>query len=70
VSGVKWIAQTLLDEAERELYNEEAILQQLDQLQERHRSEQIGTIEFEDLEATLLQRLLEARAFHQGRSLQ
>ena len=67
VSGTRLLLDVLLREAERELYDEAAIRQQLSALQACRELGQLDDAEFEQEEERLLERLLEARAYHQQR---
>jgi hypothetical protein len=65
VSGGKWVLQTILSEAERQHYDEAAIRQQMAELESAFRSGRVSDAEFEQREEALLERLLEARQYHQ-----
>jgi gas vesicle protein GvpG len=57
VRGTVWIAEKLLEEAERQLNDPEAIEQQLLEAEERHGRGEITDDELEQLEDQLLRRL-------------
>lgn len=65
VAGTRWVLDTLLTEAERRYYDPAAIRQQMADLQSQHQAGRIGDDEFDRREEALLERLLEAREFHQ-----
>jgi NAD-specific glutamate dehydrogenase len=57
VRGTLWIAERLLEEAERELNDPTAIEQQLLEAEERYERGEISADEFERIEDELLRRL-------------
>ena len=57
VRGTMWIAERLLEEAERELNDPAAIEQQLLDAEERYERGEISTEDFERIEDELLRRL-------------
>jgi hypothetical protein len=61
LAGGRWVLQTVLDEAKRRYYDPTTIRQEIEEVERRHAAGEIGDAEFEDLEDSLLQRLLEAR---------
>jgi len=61
VLTAKAAIKTILNEAERQLYDEGAIREQLAELEHAHRSGAIDEPEFAEQEEALLERLLEAR---------
>jgi hypothetical protein len=63
VRGTIWIAERLLEEAERELNDPAAIEQQLLIAEERYEREEISTEEFEQIEDELLRRLTRGGGF-------
>jgi hypothetical protein len=63
--GGKWVLQTLLDEAERQYYDEAAIRQQMAALESDFQAGRLSDAEFDQREEALLERLLEARQYHQ-----
>jgi hypothetical protein len=65
VLGGKWVLQTLLDEAERQYYDEAAIRQQMAALESDFQAGRLSDAEFDAREEALLERLLEARRYHQ-----
>ena len=68
VSGTTWVLQTLLDQAERQYYDVGSIRQQMADLEAQLRAGQIGDDEFDQKEEALLERLLEARDYHQRKA--
>jgi hypothetical protein len=67
VSGAQWILQTLRDEAERQYHDPAAIRRQMADLESDRRAGRISDDEFDRREEALLERLLQARQFHQNR---
>jgi len=65
VIGGKWVLRTLLEEAERKHYDEAAIRQEMADLEAEHQTGRLSDAEFEQREEALLERLLEARQYHQ-----
>ena len=65
VLGAKWALETVLDEAERQYYDEAAIRKEMLALEELHQKGRIDDASFERASDKLLERLLEARAYHQ-----
>ena len=65
VVGAKWVIDTVLDEAERQYYDEAAIRQEMLSLEDRHQKGQLDDASFERAADALLERLLAARAYHQ-----
>ena len=63
--GGKWVLQTLLSEAERKHYDVAAIRQQMADLEAEYQTGRLSDAEFEEQEEALLERLLEARQYHQ-----
>jgi hypothetical protein len=63
--GGKWVLETLLNEAERKHYDEGAIRQQMADLEAEYQTGRLPDAEFEQREEALLERLLEARQYHQ-----
>lgn len=68
VSGTTWVLRTLLDQAERQYYDVGSIRQQMADLESRLRAGQIGDEEFDRQEEALLERLLQARDYHQRKA--
>ena len=62
------IAQVLLNEAERQMYDEAAIRRQMAEAEEQFRAGEIDGDEFEERETALLERLLEAREYHRAKA--
>jgi Gas vesicle protein G len=58
VRGTIWVAERLLEEAERELDDPAAIEQQLLDAEEQHERGEISADEFERIEDELLRRLI------------
>ena len=70
VLGGKWVLQTILDQAERQHYDVAAIQQQMADLAAQYQAGVVGDDEFDRREEALLERLLEAREYHQRQSEQ
>jgi hypothetical protein len=66
ISGPMWVARVVLDEAERQYYDEGAIHRQMAELEEAFDRGDINRDTFDRREEALLQRLLEARDYHRG----
>jgi hypothetical protein len=58
VRGTVWVAERLLEEAERQLNDPEAIEQQIVEAEEAHERGELSDEEFEQIEEELLERLL------------
>ena len=67
VTGTRWVLETVLKEAERRHYDPAAIRQQMADLEAQHRTGRISDTEFDRREEALLERLLEAREYHQNK---
>ena len=65
ISGTRWVLQTVLDEAERKYYDEAAIHHEMAELEKQHQAGVIDDDSFEAQEEQLLERLMEARKYHQ-----
>jgi len=65
IAGTKWALQTLLNEAERRYYDESAIRQEMAELERQMLAGQIDDGSFDRAEEALLERLLQARQYHQ-----
>ena len=65
VAGMKWTLTTLLNEAERRYYDLSAIRQEMAELERQFTAGQIDEQTFDAREEALLERLLEAREYHQ-----
>ena len=70
ISGGRWVLQTLLDEAERRHYDTAAIQEQLAQAERMHRAGEIDDAAFDEMEESLLQRLLDAQEYHRRREIE
>lgn len=57
VKAVKWIAEKVAEQAERELYDEDAVRGQLQELELRYDLGEIGEVEYLAAEERLLARL-------------
>jgi cytochrome c-type biogenesis protein CcmI len=68
ISGPLAIARVLRDEAERQLYDENAIRQQMAEVERQFQGGEIDGEEFERREEELLERLLEARDYHRAKA--
>ena len=64
LAGTQWVLQTLLDQAERQYYDEGAVRREMAELEARLRAGQISETEFDRREEALFERLLEARNYH------
>ena len=62
VRGVAWVAEQLIDEAERQLYDENAIRGELLALELAFEDGEIDELELRDREEALIQRLEISRA--------
>ena len=62
--GTKWIAGVLLEEAERQLYDEAGIRQRMADVERQFQLGEIDAGTFERRQEDLLQRLLDARDYH------
>ena len=69
LTGTKWVLQTLLDQAERQYYDETAIRREMAELEARLRGGQISDREFDEREEALFERLLEAREYHRRKQV-
>ena len=67
LKGVLWILETLVQHAERELYDEDNIRRDLARLEQQFESGTIAIEEFERAEGELLGRLNDARRMKEGR---
>lgn len=67
LSGPLWVAQVLADEAERQLYDEDAIRGQIAALHEQHQAGEIDDATLVGQEERLFERLLDAREYHRQR---
>src|SRR5205823_2866634 len=61
VRGVVWLAERLAEQAEHELYDEASIRRQLDELQDARDLDEIPEETYQEAEAQLVERLMEAR---------
>jgi hypothetical protein len=66
IKGVLWIVQTLVEHAERELYDEDNIQKDLLKLEQRYELGEITIADFESAEAELLERLNHTRRMKEG----
>lgn len=66
IKGVLWIVQTLVEHAERELYDEDNIRRDLLKLEQRYELGEIAIEEFESAEAELMERLNQSRRMKEG----
>jgi hypothetical protein len=62
------VAQVLLDEAERQLYDEASIRREMAEVERLFQDGAIDGEEFEQREEALLERLLEAREYHRAKA--
>ena len=63
ISGPLWVAGVVLEEAERRLYDEEAIRGEMAELARAFEAGEIDGDAFERQEEALLQRLMDARKY-------
>jgi hypothetical protein len=70
VLGGKWVLQTILDQAEQQHYDVGAIQQQMAELAQQYQAGLVDDAEFDRREESLLERLLEARQYHQRKTEQ
>jgi gas vesicle protein GvpG len=68
ISGPLAVAQVLLDEAERQLYDEDTIRREMVEVERQLQDGEIDGAEFEQREEALLERLLEAREYHRAKA--
>jgi cytochrome c-type biogenesis protein CcmI len=61
VRGTVWVAEQVLEEAERQYYDPAVIRRQLEDVEELRSSGQITDEEAEELEDELVERLMESR---------
>jgi polyhydroxyalkanoate synthesis regulator phasin len=61
VRGTIWVAEQVLDEAERQFYDPAVIRRQLEQVDEMRRRGEISEEEAEQMEDDLVERLMESR---------
>src|SRR4051812_24780918 len=66
--GTRWIAGVLLEEAERQLYDEAGIRRQMAEVERQFQLRQIDDATFEARQEALLARLIEARAYHRRKN--
>ena len=67
ITGPLKVAEVLRDEAERRLYDTDAIRQQMIELAEQFQAGQVDQEQFDRAEEQLLQRLIDAREYHRQR---
>lgn len=70
VLTAKAAIKTLVNEAERQLYDESAIRKQLEDAEREHRAGEIDEEEFAEREEALLQRLVDARRWRMEKAQQ
>lgn len=61
VRGTVWVAEQVLEEAERQYYDPAVIRRQLEQVDEMRRRGEISEDEAEQMEDELVERLMESR---------
>jgi hypothetical protein len=66
IKGVMWIVRTLVEHAERELYDEDNIRKDLLKLEQRYDLGEITIENYESAEAELLERLNHTRRMKEG----
>lgn len=67
LSSATWAMRTVLEEAERQYYDETAIRRDMLALEELYRAGKLDEASFENAADALLQRLMEARAYRAER---
>ena len=67
-AGGKWVLHTVLNQAEQQYYDVAAIQQQMADLSQQHQAGLVDEAEFDRREEALLERLLEARQYHQRKA--
>lgn len=67
VRGVGWVAEKVYEETERELYDENRILRELNELEAAHDRGEISEERFEAAADQLLERLAVGRELREGR---
>lgn len=67
VRGVAWVAEKVAEEAERELYDENRIMQELGELESAHSRGEIPDERFEAAVDQILERLQVSRDLRAGR---
>ena len=68
ITGPLWIAEILKDEAERQMYDVDAIRHQMIDLDRQREAGDIDPETFDHMEERLLARLMEAREYHRDKS--
>jgi gas vesicle protein GvpG len=68
IAGMKWTLTTLLNEAERQYYDVSAIRQEMAELERQFTAGQIDGQTLDLREEALLERLLEAREYHEQKA--
>jgi hypothetical protein len=66
VRGTMWVAERLLEEAERQLNDPEAIEREIVEAEEAHARGELTDEEFEQIEEELIERLLGQGGGHAG----
>jgi RNA-binding protein YhbY len=66
VRGTIWVAERMLEEAERQLNDPEVVEQQIVDAEAAHDRGEMSDEEFEQIEAELLERLLGQQGGHDG----
>lgn len=69
LTGPLWVAQVVADEAERQLYDEQAIRGQIAALRDRHQAREIDDDTLALQEEALFERLLAAREYHRRKRM-
>ena len=69
VRGVGWVAEQLLEQAEAELYDEGRIMGEIAALERAHEAGEISEAQLEENTDVLLERLEEARRYHDQRGM-
>jgi hypothetical protein len=63
LKGTVWVAEQVLDVAERDFYDEDAIRRQIQDVEATHRAGAMSDEEYEAAVDVLLQRLIDARDY-------
>jgi hypothetical protein len=66
VRGTVWLAERIQEQAEREYYDESAILVGLQEVEEARAAGEVDERELEEIEDALVERLLELRRLSEG----
>ena len=70
LTGPLWVARVIGEEAERQLYDEDAIRGQIAALQAQHQAGEMDDATLATQEEALFERLLAAREYHRQKRLE